>query len=124
MSELVSFDEFAASLPRRFEKWKRVRLARRRVGRRRRSGDYPWEAVVGVGLMERDPCVYCGGVGAVYDHIEPLKRGGAHVLENVARACWRCNGEKNTQRLLVFLARRALKRRLETRVMATASSEL
>lgn len=60
----------------------------------------------GLEFMLADPCAYCGGVGAHFDHIEPLYRGGKHEADNLARVCWPCNRQKNTQPLLKFLARR------------------
>lgn len=57
--------------------------------------------------MDADPCVYCGGPGDSYDHIEPRKRGGTNGQDNLARACHSCNHEKLARPLLLFLAIRA-----------------
>jgi 5-methylcytosine-specific restriction endonuclease McrA len=59
--------------------------------------------------IRSDPCSYCGGPGGTVDHIEP--RAGPRVAgrfgwSNVAGACDRCNGSKDSDRLLVWLARR------------------
>ena len=33
--------------------------------------------------------------GCTLDHIKPLKRGGAHSMENTQALCWTCNVEKS-----------------------------
>lgn len=53
-------------------------------------------------------CAYCNSRGKItMDHIEPLKTGGAHDIENIAPACRYCNPSKSDTPLLVWLARRA-----------------
>lgn len=67
--------------------------------------------VMGIETLAADPCAYCGASNpTTHDHVEPIKSGGEHSLDNLVRACWRCNREKNVQPLLLFLARRALRR--------------
>lgn len=59
-------------------------------------------------------CSYCNGGGQIQiDHIEPLTKGGLHELENFAPACNVCNLAKRNTPLLVWLARRALRRQTE-----------
>lgn len=52
-------------------------------------------------------CAYCNerAVLAV-DHIDPLARGGAHDVANLAAACKSCNSSKHDTTLVVWLARR------------------
>lgn len=52
-------------------------------------------------------CAYCAAITKpAMDHIEPLNRGGAHDIENVAPACKACNSSKNDTPLLLWLAQR------------------
>jgi hypothetical protein len=67
-----------------------------------------WQA-----LLRRDPCSYCGAIGAAgtVDHVDPRSRGArglgtVHGWINIAGACSRCNGSKRDLELLVFLYRR------------------
>lgn len=41
-------------------------------------------------------CVYCGlsGVKLTIDHVEPLARGGRHIVSNLVAACQTCNSSK------------------------------
>lgn len=41
-------------------------------------------------------CVYCGRYGAklTIDHVEPLARGGRHIVSNLVAACQACNSSK------------------------------
>jgi 5-methylcytosine-specific restriction endonuclease McrA len=56
-------------------------------------------------------CVYCNERRTVtVDHIEPLRRGGQHDIDNIAPACKSCNSSKHDTPLLVWLAKRALER--------------
>jgi len=64
-------------------------------------------------LLRRDPCSYCGAVGAsgTVDHVDPRSRGArgigtVHGWVNTVGACARCNGAKRDLGLLVFLHRR------------------
>ena len=64
-------------------------------------------------LLRRDPCSYCGAVGAAgtVDHVDPRSRGvrglgTVHGWVNTVGACARCNGAKRDLGLLVFLYRR------------------
>lgn len=59
----------------------------------------------GVREMYGGRCCYCGRAGRVtMDHIDPLARGGAHDVSNVAPACLACNSSKNSRSLLLWLA--------------------
>lgn len=45
-------------------------------------------------------CVYCGSTERLAcDHIHPLSRGGASVLENLTTACTACNSAKGAKTL-------------------------
>lgn len=50
-----------------------------------------------------DACIYCEGPYEQDDHIVPVARGGAHVLENLAPACGRCNRSKSDKMLAEWL---------------------
>lgn len=54
-------------------------------------------------IIERDPCVYCGGQMTVVDHIEPISRLGLHEWDNLTPACGSCNARKSARTLLAFL---------------------
>lgn len=54
-------------------------------------------------------CVYCGAPFAEVDHIMPLSRGGAHVLDNLVPSCVPCNrgvGGKHDREPREWLAER------------------
>lgn len=54
-------------------------------------------------------CAYCLRSGKLeQDHIDPLSRGGAHAIDNIAPACRSCNARKNAQPLLISLLTGAL----------------
>ena len=62
------------------------------------------------GLLAEDKCYYCRcelKPGELYalEHKEPLKLGGAHRLDNLAKSCPACNEEKHIQTELDYLAR-------------------
>lgn len=63
--------------------------------------------------MAGDPCAYCGALGEVLDHIEPVGRGGANHWSNLTAACGDCNRRKNARSLLAFLLARPLLRQRE-----------
>lgn len=47
-------------------------------------------------------CLYCHtGKYEQLDHVEPLSRGGRHVLKNIVPACAKCNGSKHNKILFV-----------------------
>jgi 5-methylcytosine-specific restriction endonuclease McrA len=53
-------------------------------------------------------CSYCSKRGPLeFDHIDPLRLGGAHDTENAAPACASCNASKNDTPLVLWLVRRA-----------------
>lgn len=55
-------------------------------------------------------CAYCGTECAnAYhiDHIEPLSKGGQHLISNLTIACPSCNTSKNNTPLLLWMAKRA-----------------
>jgi 5-methylcytosine-specific restriction endonuclease McrA len=105
----MNFDEFCATLPTTFPPKPakpKAKIGRPR-GRKRPKTAHLRAPIEGTEYMLADPCTYCGGPANQIDHIEPLIRGGTNTADNAARACWPCNREKNTQPLLIFLARRA-----------------
>ncbi|MGI5134612.1 HNH endonuclease [Streptomyces sp. CA-106110] len=51
-------------------------------------------------------CVYCGGPYEAIEHSVPLRRDGAHVLENLVPACTACNAAKGDRCPYEFLAER------------------
>lgn len=55
-----------------------------------------------------DPCVYCGAPSEHWDHMESRHRGGWNHIDNLIRACARCNTSKRTRSPLVYLAMRRL----------------
>ena len=48
----------------------------------------------GVFIRDDHTCQYCGRAAENVDHVQPRSRGGAHVWENVAASCTRCNARK------------------------------
>lgn len=53
-------------------------------------------------------CAYCNDPRPLtMDHIDPLSRGGAHDVDNLAACCLQCNSAKFNTPLLIWLARRA-----------------
>lgn len=88
-----------------------VRKKERRKGTNAKRDAKACKYLPGIEFLAMDPCAYCGCANpTTHDHIEPVSRGGAHDVENLTKACWRCNREKNTQPLALFLARRALRK--------------
>ncbi len=58
-------------------------------------------------LLERATCCrYCRrtGLKLTVDHFMPLKRGGAHSIENLVAACGRCNSSKGARDPIEFMA--------------------
>jgi 5-methylcytosine-specific restriction endonuclease McrA len=42
-------------------------------------------------------CAYCGADGDLHiEHVDPISKGGAHVLSNIVPACKACNYSKHT----------------------------
>jgi len=70
-----------------------------RVGRRRPAFSYPSKRNV----LVRDDfiCAYCGKrltmASGTKDHVLPVSRGGADVLDNVVACCGPCNGFKDNR---------------------------
>lgn len=59
-------------------------------------------------------CAYCNERKPLtMDHIEPLSKGGAHDIENLAPCCLQCNSAKFNTPLLLWLVRRARTRAME-----------
>ena len=52
-------------------------------------------------------CAFCGGRFEQVDHVQPLARGGGHVMGNLAPSCRGCNRGKKDKPLVEFLADRA-----------------
>ncbi len=59
-----------------------------------RSADLREEDMAEVVAYYGDECVYCGNPMTGFDHLHPLSRGGLHVVENLAPACFSCNSRK------------------------------
>lgn len=62
-------------------------------------------------IIEADVlCPYCLVVltddNRVFDHVEPIARGGKHAGDNLAACCSSCNGSKGKLSLIQFLGRR------------------
>ena len=64
-------------------------------------GALPIEPAALVALLRETPnCRYCllpntqAGLGFHLDHVTPLSKGGAHMLENLLLCCDRCNRAK------------------------------
>lgn len=77
--------------------------SRRRAQKQGAEADYVTTADI-LSLLERSDhrCYICGrpfGDGLPYtiDHIQPLARGGQHVLSNLAPSCGPCNVRKNAR---------------------------
>lgn len=97
------------------DKPKRIELATDHGHRRRaRMLGLPEDPGINVRALRKrdgDQCHYCKVVmdfapatGRIYrplkatvEHVLPLSRGGFHVWENVALACWQCNLRKNAK---------------------------
>ena len=62
---------------------------------------------------ELNICCYCQKpfIDGKYhvDHVEPLAKGGKHVIENLALTCPSCNLSKHTRSVIVFMAIRHTK---------------
>lgn len=94
-------------------RWERAhpeRHAAKEQGRRARKAAAPgrgvtpeqWLAVLAESL---GLCAYCNERKPLtMDHIEPLRRGGAHDDDNICAACRSCNSGKSDTPLLVWLA--------------------
>jgi 5-methylcytosine-specific restriction endonuclease McrA len=56
-------------------------------------------------LSAKGICVYCWrhGCRTEMDHIDPLSRGGAHHMDNIAFVCGRCNRSKGSRFLLEWV---------------------
>lgn len=75
----------------------------------------PWEHVSEAELIAQwtiqgiapDKCAYCPEPAEQLEHIQPLSKGGGHVLGNLAPSCARCNRAKSSRGLIDFLADRA-----------------
>jgi len=69
-----------------------------------------WRAVLAASL---GLCLYCNERRPLeMDHVDPLSRGGAHDVGNIAAACMPCNRSKIDTTLIVWLAQRAASRTL------------
>jgi hypothetical protein len=73
---------------------------------RRRDGDPPSaETLNYADILRRDVCAYCGGVVEEIDHIDPLVGTGTNSWSNLAPSCLKCNRQKSTKPLLLFMLR-------------------
>lgn len=79
-------------------------------------------STVGNAYFTSDLCVWCQqpvlSEERSIEHIVPYSSGGDGSWENKALACIRCNGERSSQPMLMFL----LQRRLGTRVWWTKAA--
>lgn len=65
-------------------------------------------------------CVYCDGEGEMsMDHIDPISKGGAHVMSNLIPACLTCNKVKRARTVEVFAPERAAAIRAKATHVAT-----
>lgn len=89
----------------RIERWRRENMEAKRAyvrNRRARLRGEPqpitaaeWQGVL---ALYRHRCAYCGSQGPLeQDHVEPVRRGGRHVVQNVVPACRSCNARKGTR---------------------------
>lgn len=57
-------------------------------------------------------CAYCrkepGRKGWTVDHVIPLSKGGTWRMENLVPACAKCNNEKSSHELPLWMAKRGL----------------
>jgi len=63
------------------------------------------------GLLTEDKCYYCGiKLDGRYtlEHKKPLVHGGFHTLDNLAKACQKCNQDKHIQEELDYISRLCL----------------
>lgn len=67
---------------------------------RRAKQPYSPELAAHMAALVLLPCTYCGSAENItIDHIIPLSRGGKHVAENLAAACYACNSSKGNRLL-------------------------
>lgn len=57
-------------------------------------------------IVLHDPCSYCGKTTSQVDHIQPLSRDGEHEWFNFTGTCAKCNQQKGSTSLLMFLLKR------------------
>lgn len=58
--------------------------------------------------MHDDPCVYCGGDGGTWDHLDAaVRHKHLRLTGNAARACRACNRAKRHKTILQYLWERA-----------------
>lgn len=71
---------------------------------RRRASRYDAASITYIGVLQRDPCAYCGSRECIQiDHITPLAGGGENHWSNITAACSSCNRGKSTKTLLVAM---------------------
>lgn len=59
------------------------------------------------GDIEHEPCVYCGQPSDSWEHIVPRSTGKkAECYYSRARACQKCNGDRRSKPLLIYLLER------------------
>ena len=87
----LTADERAAR-NRRLHNVRRARKAAAEI-----AGPVPVE--VYAAIRASGPCVYCGGVAAMVDHVRPLSRGGWEHESNLVPACGPCNCGKRSSLL-------------------------
>ena len=82
------------------------RRAKRRYKARKRNQPFTPLAELWMGVIERDPCSYCGAPMQHVDHIIALNAGGDGDWDNLAAACASCNESKQDTPLLAWMATR------------------
>jgi 5-methylcytosine-specific restriction endonuclease McrA len=77
---------------------------RRRARKRNASGSFTFEEWRTLCERHGPLCFYCGHKRKLTaDHVAPLSRGGAHVVENIVPACKSCNSSKGNKDPLTWL---------------------
>ena len=58
-----------------------------------------------------DLCIYCAkNIATTVDHIIPVSRCGANILQNLLPSCKKCNQEKKDSSIYAFCSKDALLR--------------
>lgn len=103
--------EWRETLPPDVKRRSRPKAPKKRPEGRLQSSHVKPRMLKGWRVFERDPCAYCGKPMDHLDHIDPIARGGENHLFNLTAACGDCNFDKGQTPLLLWLARRAQRRR-------------
>jgi hypothetical protein len=60
-----------------------------------------------IGVIQRDPCAYCGAPFKQIDHIAPFSKVGHGDPMNLTASCASCNNRKGTKSVLAFMLEEA-----------------